>query len=682
MGNTCKSSEVENLEIISESRKESLAESHDDIKEFEEIKEIRKQISMMNVFKRKDIAKEEYLIYEKEYGKDNNIIYTGKEQIKNKYIKIMRLLLIDNTNKDIVKEYLNFIENYPDFIKENGLIPYEKEINKYKIIFTVEEMEEIDEGIKNKSQKTIFLDYLNFISSKTENYNNSAKCKFIKNLSNKRYKDLFLFNTPIEFDNKELLYYKYYYNILYGIFKQDVDEIEYFLNGRKKVIEYVIKHDLYNNEQITSNEDKMNLLTLYLMEEKFKISFKEGDSINFNRLMQKMPVTKEDFEEMEKKDENTLFLKEGKAYKLNQLIKSEKDSETTEKNGDPKEKCDKKQNYIVKRSLKILNINNKVVEKNTLKIPLQNACIQNLINRKLINKKKRNYFYTLDELMITNEISPYIKDIKDFLLKIIDSNAYQQAIKKLFPDYYQSLNSNENENIKQFIKERIKFYPFQDLDLSGITDKLSCYSFIPTIKFEVEDKKNFRIDAQNKDTYKIGITIDNSLHEINHANQMIIFFKGSNKELINSPKRNNIKENVNISEGGISLEYLLFGRIIRKMNLLECLYIMNEKNYEQDLDEFKNNFINIIDIVKNSKENTEYIKIENGIFKRFYDNSVSEIKDIIGLLSTKDSSEGSEDNSEIVLPMMFIGKYNKSQKNEKDIHQKKCRLYGGWKKIN
>ena len=673
MGNACKSSELEDLEIN--------LELYGIYNKFKEIKEIRKQIAMMNVFKRKQIAKEEYLIFLKEESNNINIKITDKEKIKNKYIKIMRLLLIDNTNKDIVKLYLNFIKNNPDFIEENELMPYELEIDKYKILFTILEMEKIEKRKKNKTQKTIFLDYINYICLKVKEDDENIS-KYIRDSAHKKLKDLFIFNTPIEFDNEELLYYKYYYNLLLEISKQEDNKITYYLEQRKKVMEYIIKHDLYNNEQITSNEDKMNLLTLYLMEEKFKISFKEGDSINFNRLMQKMPVTKEDFEEMEKKDENTLFLKEGKAYKLNQLIKSEKDSETTEKNGDPKEKCDKKQNYIVKRSLKILNINNKVVEKNTLKIPLQNACIQNLINRKLINKKKRNYFYTLDELMITNEISPYIKDIKDFLLKIIDSNAYQQAIKKLFPDYYQSLNSNENENIKQFIKERIKFYPFQDLDLSGITDKLSCYSFIPTIKFEVEDKKNFRIDAQNKDTYKIGITIDNSLHEINHANQMIIFFKGSNKELINSPKRNNIKENVNISEGGISLEYLLFGRIIRKMNLLECLYIMNEKNYEQDLDEFKNNFINIIDIVKNSKENTEYIKIENGIFKRFYDNSVSEIKDIIGLLSTKDSSEGSEDNSEIVLPMMFIGKYNKSQKNEKDIHQKKCRLYGGWKKIN
>ena len=273
-----------------------------------------------------------------------------------------------------------------------------------------------------------------------------------------------------------------------------------------------------------------------------------------------------------------------------------------------------------------------------------------------------------------NEINPYIKDIKDFLLNINNSNIYQQAIKILFPEYYQCLNSNENEDIKQFIKERIKFYPFQDLGLSGVTDKLSCYSFIPTIKFVVKDDTDFRIRDENKSTYKIGLTIVNSFHEINHANQIIIFLKGNNKDLINSPERN-IKEKENISEGGISFEYLLFGKIINKINLLECLYIMNEKNYEQNLDQFRNNFINIKDLVKKSKEKTEYIKIEKGIFKRFYDKSISEIKDIVDVLSKKA-------NSDIDIPMMFIGKYNKSQEKKKYIHQKKCRLYGGWKKFH
>ena len=49
---------------------------------------------------------------------------------------------------------------------------------------------------------------------------------------------------------------------------------------------------------------------------------------------------------------------------------------------------------------------------------------------------------------------------------------------------------NENQDIKTYIKERIKFYPYQNLDLSGITDKLACFTFIPTINFQKEENKN------------------------------------------------------------------------------------------------------------------------------------------------------------------------------------------------
>ena len=60
----------------------------------------------------------------------------------------MCLLLIDNTNKDIVRLYLNFIKVNSLFIKENKLLIYDMELEKYKIIFTIEEMEKIQ---KNKS---------------------------------------------------------------------------------------------------------------------------------------------------------------------------------------------------------------------------------------------------------------------------------------------------------------------------------------------------------------------------------------------------------------------------------------------------------------------------------------------------------------------------------------------------
>ena len=114
--------------------------------EFQEIINYRKEISKMNIFKRKKIAIDKY----NSFIKNENINKKeDDENIKDKYIKIMCLLLIDNTNKDIVKLYLNFI-------KKNKLLSYEKEINNYKIIFTVNEMKQIEKDIKKRVKKIYF----------------------------------------------------------------------------------------------------------------------------------------------------------------------------------------------------------------------------------------------------------------------------------------------------------------------------------------------------------------------------------------------------------------------------------------------------------------------------------------------------------------------------------------------
>ena len=131
MGNTCKFKNINDLEIRYESNEKlgkesdessdkiSDSKADDNINEFQEIKEYRKIISQMNLFMRKEIAKKEYELFlknDKYINEDNN------EKIKTKYIKIMCLLLIDNTNKDIVRLYLNFIKVNSLFIKENKLL--------------------------------------------------------------------------------------------------------------------------------------------------------------------------------------------------------------------------------------------------------------------------------------------------------------------------------------------------------------------------------------------------------------------------------------------------------------------------------------------------------------------------------------------------------------------------------
>ena len=640
MGNTCKFKNINDLEIRYESNEKlgkesdessdkiSDSKADDNINEFQEIKEYRKIISQMNLFMRKEIAKKEYELFlknDKYINEDNN------EKIKTKYIKIMCLLLIDNTNKDIVRLYLNFIKVNSLFIKENKLLTYDMELEKYKIIFTIEEMEKIQKNKKKKSQKKIFFDYINYLYSKISGRFDIEVAKSIKNFAIKKLQKLFLFNTPIEFDNEELIYYKCYYNIIYDIAKYNGINIKKYFINKKNVIEFILKKDLYNNENITTNEDKMNFLSLLLMKEKFKErSDKEEGTLNLIRLMQKVPVTVEEFQEYNEKDKNkkNSLVKEGGDYYIQQVYKQ-------------------------------------IKEKVFFLISLDNSCIHSLFNPRLEFKGDTKLFYNLDALMDNNELSPYISKIKQFLKKIVDKNVYKQAIKQLFPEYYRSLTSNNNEEIKEYIDKRIKFYPFQKLNISGITDKLSCYSFIPSINFLFEEYSN--ISNQNKESCKIGLTIVNSLHEINHANQVIIFFKGNNKDLINSPERI-INENLSSKEGGFSLEYILFGDVISRINLFQCLYIMNEKNYDQELSQFRENFMKIQDIVIETKGETELIKIENGIFKRFYDNVIQDIKSLLSDLS---------DKTILAIPRIYIEKTNKIGDNKAYEPQKNCALFGG-----
>ena len=178
MGNMCKYNIINDLELKYEFEEKSRKQSEDKSRkksekknektesdmnlsnrtnyaknEFQEIINYRKEISKMNIFKRKKIAIDKY----NSFIKNENINKKeDDENIKDKYIKIMCLLLIDNTNKDIVKLYLNFIKNNSNFIKKNKLLSYEKEINNYKIIFTVNEMKQIEKDIKKRVKKIYF----------------------------------------------------------------------------------------------------------------------------------------------------------------------------------------------------------------------------------------------------------------------------------------------------------------------------------------------------------------------------------------------------------------------------------------------------------------------------------------------------------------------------------------------
>ena len=80
MGNMCKISSVEDIEMDFQS------ETDYSKNEFQEIKEFRKVILNMNVFERKDIAIKEYqnFIKNKDYN-DDNVNISNEKILKNKY---------------------------------------------------------------------------------------------------------------------------------------------------------------------------------------------------------------------------------------------------------------------------------------------------------------------------------------------------------------------------------------------------------------------------------------------------------------------------------------------------------------------------------------------------------------------------------------------------------------------
>ena len=346
---------------------------------------------------------------------------------------------------------------------------------------------------------------------------------------------------------------------------------KYILN-RIGIAKLVLNEKIFENEKIINSEDKMNILIILILFDKLD---NNGESINFNRLLQTNPVG---FVELEN------------YIKINNL------GIITMNDGESK-----------------LNLKNRLGYSEIIEIDSNHVCLNNLKKGQLDYSMNINIFNTLDSLLQDNIILPYIKRIKQFLITIVNSNVYKEAIQKLFPKHNKYLLGTHLEDIKKCINDRFKFYPYQDLGDSGITDKFSCYTYIPILTFDLALKNPlFRL------TLIISAVIEDSIHEINHLNQDIIYFKGNDKSLFFSPKRENLKG----EDGGENLEEILFGRCVKKLKILECFYLLNESNYNQSLNDFKNNFENLYDNNIDFSEKINYIKNtgDNKIFKEFFEN--------------------------------------------------------------
>ena len=563
MGNLCKIPSDYDIDLLTSSSKDSPREKYS-IKELEEIID---KIKNIPIFNRKLIFKEKFNLLD--LNKINNEASNVNDFIDN-YIQIFELLNLNNTDKNIVLIYLKFIKINQKYIKIYKLESFDEEIQKYKLILTIKELDEIEKGIKKLSEKDNFI---NFLKQITNNDNDK-----IFSDAKKYYQGIKYFNYPIEFFNEELFYYKLYTILVIQINKISLDKSltlkdkSEYISNKKKVVKFILDKKLLYNEKIINNEDNMNFLYLLILYDKLD---DENESINFNRLLQTEEINYQDL---------LKYINDKKIGKITEI-----DS---------------------KNAIYLKYIDNDVIE-----IFADKVCLKNL-NLKNKNRLERisdiNKYNTFNKLLDNNEVTPYICKIKNFLIKIINTNVYKEAIEKLFPKKYNRYLIGENlKDIEECINSRFKFYPCQELRGCGFTDKFSCYSYICTL---------FNLFSYDKTFYPIlraGAIIDISLHEINHLNQDIIFFVGNDKNLLDTPKRKLLKG----VDGGENLEETLFGKKIETLKILECFYILNENNYNQSLNDFKINFQNLYNNEIDYSEKIKYIKNSktDAIFKDFFD---------------------------------------------------------------
>ena len=528
--------------------------------------------------------------------------------------QLKELLNYDNTNSELIYRYL----------KQSNLLLYE--INNYHMCLSVEKCKEFN--FNRKSFKEIFFMTLEKLSKPEISINE----EFIDNL-NKFINNIkilirtnVIFNQPFIYSNNTELIFYYLTECLITFYEKkknnNNNELLNFFNRYNKfnVFFTILKKYQYDEDNILMNQDmKKFFCIIYILFYCKESSIQE--ITNMNDLF-----------------ENTLMKEEEKIAKIKGLFKTENISEE-------------------------IFENNKI---NFLKIKVKNIEFEQLKNNYYeFFSNKINLIY--DEILKEN----YFTNNKDIILKFLYSIYNSKSINQIYTllynqdEYKEELYFKNLNNLKYYWENYLILIPFKDYSFSAFCHKETltvCHYIYLTIIPELGNEES--IENQ---IFNLGIFIRTEEHEcIGHFLTAYIYFQTFNKlkknykRNLNSPKISNVlnsfiendilkkveikmlleeynllKENyLKIKKGfveeesGNLFEFLLFGNFENKMNLLECLFFLNTKNYSMSFLDFRKkykqtenlNYEEAKDFIKNINPD-EYIKPDLfEKFKRCYEN--------------------------------------------------------------
>ena len=439
----------------------------------------------------------------------------------------------------------------------NELETFESEYESYRIMFEKEELKLRGLTVKPFSEKDNFLELLNDIT-KLDIKNNDE----LKNKVTTKIKKLNLFNQPIDIINPELYWYRNSYIVYFAlnnlIEKKEKDEqkekeknennimkpkdenkLEYKLNMMKECIKKILDKKLFSKDYIIKNKELLSSIMILLS------------------IPQNTDIVEYNLNLLESADKNYDYNKELKTYNIYK---------------------NKNENYYI---YNYKNINNKLYEP-------EQSCIKNYVlninnSLKLDPIEIKNYN---EMLKYFDEIIDFTK-MKKFLSIIFTSQTIKDAFKILYPEQFNFPFKNKQKAL-EFLDKYYHFIPLKIPDLAAVTERFSMeiYYLLKYRNISLGEISTRNNNILIKKVLYRGSCVKSSCHEINHEFYNIYLKLTNGLIPLETPR----KKKVNKSESGKNIERLLFGHPIHKLTLLQCLYLLNEKNYNKTLIKFRNGF--------------------------------------------------------------------------------------------
>jgi len=190
-----------------------------------------------------------------------------------------------------------------------------------------------------------------------------------------------------------------------------------------------------------------------------------------------------------------------------------------------------------------------------------------------------------------------------------------------------------------FLIDNIKFLPLNYEETRAFFDKISLTTFISTMKKTIYYSGDKIINDKIIIALENAVLIEIEFHEFRHSISAIFSLMKNSYIIEDTPRKKNMK----INEAGYYIELALFGKVINVLSYEEALYILNIKNYEKSLEDFKKGFEQL-------EEKDLYI---NGPFNNLNIEDKSFVKKTktIGIMAKEISLENIKKNMKINVPL-------------------------------